>query len=80
MITMLFFFCRSDNWLPPHLDNHFQQFLHFFCGYFSQGKIQRIITEPRDYPKEPTFGIECEKYLEKDSELEAALETLKSFN
>ena len=74
------FLCRSDNWLPPHLDNHFQQFLHFFCGYFSQGKIQRIITEPRDYPKEPTFGIECEKYLEKDSELEAALETLKSFN
>lgn len=35
---------------------------------------------PRDYPKEPTFGIEDESGLEKDPELEAALEKLKSFN
>ena len=74
------FLCRSDNWLPLHLDKHFQQFLHFFCGYFSQGKIQQIITEPRDYPKELIFGIKDERDLEKDPELEAALEKLKSFN
>lgn len=29
------------------------------------------------YPKEPTFGIEGEKDLEKDSELASALATLK---
>lgn len=74
------FLCRSDNWLPPHLDKYFQQFLHFFCGYFSQGKIQQVITAPRDYPKEPTFGIEDESGLEKDPELESALATLKLFN
>ena len=35
---------------------------------------------PRDYPKEPTFGIEDESGLEEDPELEAALTTLKLFN
>lgn len=74
------FLCRSDNWLPPHLDKYFQQFLHFFCGYFNQGKIQQVITAPRDYPKEPTFGIEDKSNLEKDPELESALATLKLFN
>lgn len=38
---------------------------------------EKDYTEPRDYPKEPTFGIESEKDLEKDSELASALATLK---
>ena len=54
------FLCRSDNWLPPHLDRHFKELLNFISIRFTNGRIQKVITELRDYPKEPTLGIDTE--------------------
>lgn len=65
------FLCRSDNWLPPHLDMYFLQLLSFINTFFTNGKIQKIITQLRDYPKEPMLGF--------STDIESELALLKSF-
>lgn len=42
------FLCRSDIWLPPHLDYAFDQLLNFICSYFITVTGETNITECRD--------------------------------
>lgn len=41
------FLCRSDAWLPPHLDTAFDDFLKFLCVTFDKVVGEHSIREPR---------------------------------
>ena len=41
------FICRSDNWLPPHLDNKFDELLSQIKHNFRNIKMQEGTLEPR---------------------------------
>ena len=52
--TMTFdaiFICRSDTWTPPHLDTYFDNLLNLCCDHFTNCKMERQITKPREYKK-----------------------------
>lgn len=42
------FLCRSDTWLPPHLDNYFDDFLYELVALFPNNMVEESIQEPRD--------------------------------
>lgn len=42
------FLCRSDIWLPPHLDYAFDKFLKFLCNYFDNVIGEPCIKSPRN--------------------------------
>lgn len=42
------FICRSDMWLPPHLDNYFHDLLLECKLHFKNVLVQQSITSPRD--------------------------------
>lgn len=42
------FLCRSDMWLPPHLDDKFQELFHYICENFSDVIKEKNIEIPRD--------------------------------
>lgn len=44
----LIFICRSDIWLPPHLDKDFDKLFQAACNHFYQVKYDPQIKEPRD--------------------------------
>lgn len=43
------FICRSDNWLPPHLDSHFDKLFNFCIEMFGRALVDGQITTPREY-------------------------------
>lgn len=45
----LIFLCRSDPWLPPHLDHYFQDCIEFLRWNFSNILIEPSVKNPRDY-------------------------------
>lgn len=44
----LVFLCRSDAWLPPHLDDYFDDFLNLLCRTFDNVLGETQIREPRN--------------------------------
>lgn len=43
------FLCRSDNWLPPHLDMYFDDLLQEICNTFDENvSIEKQVCQPRD--------------------------------
>lgn len=45
----IIFLCRSDNWLPPHLDGDFDDLKEFMAKHFAHILIDNQIKKPRDY-------------------------------
>lgn len=45
----IIFLCRSDNWLPPHLDNEFHKLLKVITKHFDIVRIEESVAEPRKY-------------------------------
>ena len=45
------FLCRSDNWLPPHLDDEFQELVNFIARKFKTIKIDSQVKKPREMDK-----------------------------
>jgi len=45
------FLCRSDNWLPPHLDNEFQELVDFIVRKFKTIRIDPQVKKPRELEK-----------------------------
>lgn len=43
------FICRSDQWLPPHLDKYFDKVFNLCLELFGSVMVDNQITEPRDY-------------------------------
>ena len=43
------FLCRSDVWLPPHLDQPFNDIAEFIKGQFTNVQIRPCVTAPREY-------------------------------
>ena len=48
----LLFLCRSDNWLPPHLDIYFDNFLQYLMQHSDDIMGEQSVTTPRDYQTE----------------------------
>ena len=46
------FLCRSDNWLPPHLDDEFQELVNFIARKFKTIKIDSQVKKPRKLENE----------------------------
>lgn len=44
----IIFLCRSDNWLPPHLDEWFDKMLKFCTNKFTNVVGEKCILKPRD--------------------------------
>lgn len=42
------FICRSDAWLPPHLDKHFDRLVGLCSAQFTNVRAQKCILKPRD--------------------------------
>ena len=45
----LIFLCRSDNWLPPHLDKDFEDLYYYVLELFGGARVDQQITECREY-------------------------------
>lgn len=45
----LLFLCRSDNWLPPHLDIYFDNFLQYLMQHSDDIMGEQSVTKPRNY-------------------------------
>lgn len=61
----LIFLCRSDNWLPPHLDCEFQKLKDTITENFLRSYIDSQILEPRDVkPIAEQLRSEHNKFLE----------------
>lgn len=48
----LIFLCRSDVWVPPHLDGYFDMLMRFMASHFRDVTGEQRITKPRDLSKE----------------------------
>ena len=48
----LIFLCRSDVWVPPHLDVYFDMLMRFAAAHFNNVTGEQRITKPRDLSKE----------------------------
>ena len=46
------FLCRSDNWLPPHLDNEFQELVDFIVRKFKTIRIDPQVKKAREIDNE----------------------------
>ena len=57
------FLCRSDTWLPPHLDNKFHSLLEYFAAIFPKAKASNWVMKPRNVSRE-----ECEALAKKQAE------------
>ena len=53
------FLCRSDTWLPPHLDDRFHNLLGYFSNVFTKAKASNLVMKPRNISRE-----ECKKVAE----------------
>lgn len=42
------FLCRSDAWLPPHLDPHFLELINVMRGHFRDIYIDKDVERPRE--------------------------------
>lgn len=42
------FICRSDSWLPPHLDIYFHELILKCCNHFNDVDIEDCVCQPRD--------------------------------
>ena len=47
----LIFLCRSDNWLPPHLDERFSEMCDVIQGCFHHVMMEQNIDKPRNWQK-----------------------------
>lgn len=56
------FLCRSDNWLPPHLDVYFTELCEMITGHFSNVKYEKGIFDTREYEE---LAAEERKFLER---------------
>lgn len=45
----LIYLCRSDNWLPPHLDNYFEQTKRLLTQLSRNVYVQSCVQTPRNY-------------------------------
>ncbi len=45
----MIFLCRSDNWLPPHLDNYFSEMCEVMKEHFHEIIMEQDIDKPRNY-------------------------------
>ena len=45
----LIFICRSDSWLPPHLDKEFEKLYYFVLEEFGGAMVDSQITECREW-------------------------------
>lgn len=43
------FMCRSDNWLPPHLDVYFDEMVYLFKSHFDSVTIENSVAAPRNF-------------------------------
>lgn len=57
----LIFLCRSDMWLPPHLDHAFIDLANIVMTRFERVKYTNVCLEPRDYED---MAMEYKKVLE----------------
>lgn len=48
----LIFLCRSDVWVPPHLDGYFDMLLKFMASHFTNLIGEQRITKPRNISDE----------------------------
>ena len=48
----LIFLCRSDVWVPPHLDGYFDKLMRFAASHFDNVIGEQRITKPRDLSEE----------------------------
>ena len=48
----MIFVCRSDSWLPPHLDNEFAKLYKFMRCKFERMMVDNQIQKPRSWKKE----------------------------
>lgn len=48
----LIFLCRSDVWVPPHLDGYFDMLMRFVATHFNNVIGEQRITKPRDLSEE----------------------------
>lgn len=44
----IIFICRSDTWLPPHLDEHFDNLYQFIINNFEDILVDKQIKKPRN--------------------------------
>lgn len=51
MIFDAIFICRSDMWLPPHLDLYFDYFIHDIGTLFDHVRIEKSVMAQRDIKK-----------------------------
>lgn len=54
------FLCRSDSWLPPHLDNYFDKMKSVMRNTFESTFLDRQVDSPRDIMKD---ALELRKSL-----------------
>ncbi len=45
----LIFICRSDSWLPPHLDKEFEKLYYFVLEEFGGAMVDSQVTECREW-------------------------------
>ena len=57
------FLCRSDTWLPPHLDVYFNNLLNYIASIFPNAKASNLVMKPRKVSRE-----ECEAFAKKKAE------------
>lgn len=43
------FLCRSDAWLPPHLDDEFNNVLELIKTHFTNVSVKSEVQKPRNY-------------------------------
>lgn len=61
------FLCRSDNWLPPHLDPYFNELVNLCGELFCEVLIEPNVKTPRD----------IEEYVERKQQIRKELQKNK---
>jgi len=62
----MIFLCRSDAWLPPHLDDDFNDVVKLMIATSCEGKICSNVAKPRDYQR---YIVQMENSMTHLSEL-----------
>lgn len=62
----LIFICRSDTWLPPHLDVYFDMFYQTVIKMFGHIKVDTQIQKPRDIHKIKELANQMENMISKE--------------
>lgn len=63
----MIFLCRSDIWLPPHLDNYFENLLSVFKKMFKDILVEQAVMKPRTEYKEMAEQVKAIKEHYKNS-------------